>query len=243
MLKLHGFPSSNYYNIPKLALLEKGIEFEEVLCFVGAGEEYKPDYLNKSPMGMVPALETSEGYISESRAILEYLESSHPTPPLLPNSSFHRAKAQELSQFIELYIELAARRMVPYLLGGLKPDPAYLTQFDIDIHRAATALSRLSKFEDFAYGDQFSLADVASINHLSFVRGFCWHFLGEDTLAKVLGVAAYLDRMEKRPHVQTIRSDAKAGEAALMAHLKTLYGETRVADLTPSQTVQGELNN
>ena len=51
MLKLHGFPSSNYYNIPKLALLEKGIEFEEVLCFVGAGEEYKPDYLNKSPMG------------------------------------------------------------------------------------------------------------------------------------------------------------------------------------------------
>ena len=114
MLKLHGFPSSNYYNIPKLVLLKKGIEFEEVLCFVGAGGEYKPDYLNKSPMGKVPALETPEGYLSEARAILEYLESSHATLPLLPNSPFHRAKVQELSKFIELYIELAARRMVPY---------------------------------------------------------------------------------------------------------------------------------
>ena len=62
--------------------------------------------------------------------------------------------------------------MVPYLLGGSKPDPAYLTKFDIDIHRAATSLSRLSKFEEFAYGDQFSLADVASINDLYFSRGF-----------------------------------------------------------------------
>lgn len=241
MLKLHGFPSSNYYNVAKLALLEKGIEFEEILCFVGAGEEYNPEYLDKSPMGKVPALETPEGYISESRAILEYLESSYPTPPLLPNSSFHRAKTQELSQFIELYFELAARRMVPYVLGGLKPDPAYLTQFDIDMHRAASALSRLSKFEEFAYGDQFSLADVASINHLSFASGFCRHFLSEDRLAKVPGVAAYLDRMQKRPHVQTINSDAKAGEAAFMAHLRTLYGETNVADLTPSQALQGKL--
>ena len=58
MLKLHGFPSSNYYNVAKLALLEKGIEFEEILCFVGAGEEYNPEYLDKSPMGKVPALET-----------------------------------------------------------------------------------------------------------------------------------------------------------------------------------------
>ena len=125
---------------------------------------------------------------------------------------------------MELYIELAAQRVVPYLLGGPEPDPAYLTQFDIDIHRAATALNRLSKFEDFAYGDHFSLADVASINHLSFARGFCWHFLGEDTLSKVPGVAAYLDRTEKRTHAQTIRSDAKALEVALTAHLRRLYG-------------------
>ena len=106
MIKLHGFSASNYYNVPKLALLEKGIEFEEVLSYSGAGPKYKPEYLDKSPLGKVPALETPEGFISESRSILEYIERAYPTPSLLPNNAFGIAKVQELSQFIELYFEL-----------------------------------------------------------------------------------------------------------------------------------------
>ena len=51
MLKLHGFSSSNYYNVPKLAFLEKGIEFEEVVSYTGVGPKYYPEYLHKSPMG------------------------------------------------------------------------------------------------------------------------------------------------------------------------------------------------
>ena len=51
MIRLHGFSASNYYNVPKLALLEKGIEFEEVLSYSGAGPKYKPEYLDKSPLG------------------------------------------------------------------------------------------------------------------------------------------------------------------------------------------------
>ena len=44
MIKLHGFSSSNYYNVPKLAMMEKGIEFEEVLAYTGFGPNYKPEY-------------------------------------------------------------------------------------------------------------------------------------------------------------------------------------------------------
>ena len=73
MIKLHGFSASNYYNVPKLALLEKGVAFEEVESYTGVGPKYKPEYLDKSPLGKVPALETDEGFISESRAILEYI--------------------------------------------------------------------------------------------------------------------------------------------------------------------------
>ena len=87
MIKLHGFSASNYYNVPKLALLEKGIEFEEVLSYSGAGPKYKPEYLDKSPLGKVPAIETPEGFISESRSILEYIERAYPTPSLLPNTA------------------------------------------------------------------------------------------------------------------------------------------------------------
>lgn len=85
MLRLHGFSSSNYYNVPKLALLEKGVSFEEVVSYTGVGPKYRPEYLDKSPLGKVPALETDEGFISESRAILEYIERAHPEHPYSQN--------------------------------------------------------------------------------------------------------------------------------------------------------------
>ena len=49
-------------------------------------------------------------------------------------------------------------------------------------------------------------------------------FLGEDPLAGVPGLDAYCERMEQRPHVQTIRADAAADQAGFMAHLKEMYG-------------------
>jgi glutathione S-transferase len=224
MIKLHGFSASNYYNVPKLALLEKGIEFEEVLSYTGVGPKYKPEYLDKSPLGKVPALETEEGFISESRAILEYIERAHPTPSLLPNTPFGAAKVQELSQFIELYFELAARRMIPNLLSGTEPNPTVLKEFETNITKATTALAKLSNFENFAYGDEFTLADVAAILNLPVVRSVGKRFMGADPLACVPGLDAYCERMEQRPHVKTIRADAAADQPGFMAHLKELYG-------------------
>ncbi|MEP4485545.1 MAG: glutathione S-transferase family protein [Halioglobus sp.] len=224
MIKLHGFSSSNYYNVPKLALLEKGIPFEEVLSYTGVGPNYKPEYLEKSPLGKVPALETSEGFISESRAILEYIERAHPQPSLLPATPFGIAKVQELSQFIELYFELVARRLIPNLLLGTEPDPAILEEVGTNLDKAAVALATLSSFEQYAYGEQFTLADIAAIFNLPIVRGVGLKFLGKDPLAAVPGLDAYCARMEERDHVKQIRADADADRPNFMAHLKALYG-------------------
>ncbi len=224
MIKLHGFSSSNYYNVPKLALLEKGVEFDEVLSYTGVGAKYKPEYLDKSPLGKVPALETSEGYISESRAILDYIERAHPSPNLLPSTPFGAAKVQELAQFIELYFELAARPMIPNLLSGTDPNPAALQHFESNMVKATTALAKLSSFEAFAYGDQFTLADIAAILNLPIVRSVGKRFLDRDPLSEVPGLDAYCERMEQRPHVKTVRADATADQAGFMAHLKALYG-------------------
>jgi glutathione S-transferase len=224
MIKLHGFSSSNYYNVPKLALLEKGIEFEEVVSYTGVGPKYKPEYLEKSPMGKVPALETSEGFISESRAILEYIEQAHPDNSLLPATPFGIAKVQELSQFIELYFELVARRLVVNLLSGAEPDPIVLKEVESSLKKAVAALSKLSSFEQFAYGDQFTLADIAVIINTPIARNIGNKFLGKDLLSDVPGLDAYCARMEERPHVKTIRADAAADRPNFMAHLKALYG-------------------
>jgi len=224
MLKLHGFSSSNYYNVPKLALLEKGVAFEEVVSYTGVGPGYKPEYLDKSPLGKVPALETAEGFISESRAILEYIERAHPTPALIPASPFGAAKVQELSQFIELYFELVARRLIPNLLGNTEPDPAVLEDVSAGLTKAAAALGKLSTFDPFAYGDQFTLADIAAILNLPIVRGVGQRFMGRDPLEAVPGLSDYSARMEERPHVKTIRTAAAADQPNFRAHLKALYG-------------------
>lgn len=224
MIKLHGFSASNYYNVPKLALLEKGVAFEEVLSYTGVGPKYKPEYLDKSPMGKVPALETAEGFISESRAILEYIERAYPDHSLLSDTAFGVAKVHELAQFIELYFELVARRLIPNLLTGTEPDPTVLKEVEASLVKAVAALKRLSTFEQFAYGDQFTLADIAAILNLPIVRNVGKKFLGKDLLTEVPGLDAYCMRMEERPHVKKIRADAEADRPGFMAHLKMLYG-------------------
>jgi len=224
MIRLHGFPASNYYNVPKLALLEKGVAFEEVLSYTGVGPDYKPEYLDKSPLGKVPALETPEGFISESRAILEYIERTYPEPALLPATPFDIAKVQELSQFIELYLELVARRLIPNLLSRTTPDGAVLKDVESSLDKALAALPKLSSFEPFAYGDRFTLADIAAILNLGTVRKVGKAFMGRNPLSEVPGLTDYLKRMEERPHVKTIRADEASNFPDFMAHLKALYG-------------------
>ena len=110
MYKLHGFDLSNYYNLVKLALLEKGLPFEEVAVFPPA----KPDFLQKSPMGKIPCLEVGTGrYLTETQVILDYREETHPEPALYPEDPFGRAKVRELMRVMELYAGPAA------LSGGI----------------------------------------------------------------------------------------------------------------------------
>jgi glutathione S-transferase len=92
MLTLHGFALSNYCNKVKLALLEKGLAFEEQ--YVGVKEKVEA-LLAASPLGKIPYLTTERGCLCESQAILEYLESAHPQPPLLPADPFEAAKVRD----------------------------------------------------------------------------------------------------------------------------------------------------
>ncbi len=84
LLRLHGFPVSNYTNMVHLALLEKGLPFEYVTTF----PDQSPDYLAKSPRGKVPCLETPHGFINEASVILEYLEERGEGKALLPADPF-----------------------------------------------------------------------------------------------------------------------------------------------------------
>ena len=80
MRTLYGFPSSNYVNMVHLALLEKGVPFEFVLTYPNKS----PEFLAKSSRGKVPFMETPDGYLNETSALLEYIEEATDGVPLLP---------------------------------------------------------------------------------------------------------------------------------------------------------------
>ena len=122
MLKLGGFAVSNYYNKVKIALLEKGVPFEEDLVYTSQKEEM----LKRSPMGKVPFIETPAGSLCESQVICDYLEDAYPAHPLYPADPFARAKVRELCIYIDMHVELVTRELYyQVFFGGAKNSPSW----------------------------------------------------------------------------------------------------------------------
>ena len=95
MFKLCGFALSNYHNKVKLALMEKGVPFEEELVWA----DRSAALLDRSPLGKIPYCETEHGPLFESQVIMEYIEDAYPQNPLMPTDAYGRAKQRELVTF------------------------------------------------------------------------------------------------------------------------------------------------
>ena len=100
-MKLHGyFRSSAAYRV-RIALNLKGLSAEHLPHHLRKGEQYAPGYLAINPQGLVPTLEDDTGtVITQSLAIIEWLEETHPTPPLLPKDPMRRAKVRAFAMAI-----------------------------------------------------------------------------------------------------------------------------------------------
>ena len=214
MLTLCGFSASNYYNKVKLALMEKQIPFEEELAWLGATN---PD---ESPLGKVPYLRTKHGAISESDAIIEYVDTLSPTTPLLPSDPFAAAKVRELCVYLNLHLELVARNLYPQAFFGGKVSDATRDKTLEQLKKNIAAFAKIARFDQpFIAGDQFSMADCSAIVHLPLVSSASKIMGGTDLLAD-LPVRDYLTRMGERPTVQKVNADRKTNTVELMEHMK-----------------------
>ena len=213
MLTLCGFSASNYYNKVKLALLEKGVPFQEQLAWVGQTD------LAASPLGKVPFLLTPEGPLCESAVIADYIEAAYPTPALVPAQAFAAAKVRELITFMELHLELVARNLYPQAFFGGTVSEAAREKVGIQLEKNIAAFAKLASFAPYVAGDSFSMADCAAIVHLPLVSSATKAIYGRDYLAE-LPVRDYLARMAERPHVQRINADRKTSTAEMLARRK-----------------------
>lgn len=213
MLKLCGFAASNYYNKVKLALLEKGVPFEEELAWLGETDK------SCSPLGKVPYLKTDQGGLSESTVILEYLEDAYPHPALLPGDPFAAAKVRELVRYLELHLELVARNLYPEAFFGGKVSDSAKEKIAPQLEKNIAAFAKLATFSPFLAGDTFTIADCAGIVHLPLVSSATKIIYGRDFMAD-LPVRDYLKRMGERPTVQKLSADRKANTELMLSRAK-----------------------
>jgi glutathione S-transferase len=216
MLKLHGFPVSNYTNMVELALLEKGLPFEYVLTF----PEQTEGFLARSPRGKVPFLATPQGHLNEASVILDYLEDTGQGRPLLPADPYARATVRALMKEIELYIELPARScFAEAFFGGTLPD-AIKNKARDELTAGFATLGRHGRFAPYVAGDTFTLADIVFLYSVDLADTVGRQLFGLDLLGSLPAAQALLQRLNENPHVKGIAAKRDAGMPAFIAAVR-----------------------
>ena len=218
MITLCGIALSNYYNKVKLALLEKGIAFQEESVGTGSREE---TVLAASPLAKIPFIRTPEGTLCESEAIVQYLEDAYPEHPLLPADPWQRAKVRELTTFVDLHLELVARELYAQAFFGGTVSEEVQASVRKRLTRHIAAFARLARFAPYVAGEQFTSADCAAYVSLPLVAMASKAVLGEDLLAAG-GVdwKAYVKLIGERPSAQRVSADRKASQDAQLAAMR-----------------------
>ena len=213
MLKLYGFSVSNYYNMVKLALLEKGLPFEEVQFF---GNQ-TPQALAISPRGKVPVLKTEQGFINETSVILEYIEQTQPGKALLPSDPFERAQVLALCREIELYIELPGRACYGEAFFGMPVPDAIKEKTKAELLLGFASLGRHGKFSPYVAGDSLSIADLYFYYSLSLALQVGRKVFDLDLLVDMPAAKTLMERLEQNPNVRRIAADRETEMPAFLA--------------------------
>jgi glutathione S-transferase len=214
MLKLCGFHISNYHNKVRIALLEKGVPFEEdATC----RPSQKDEFIARSPIGKVPFLELDDGRrLSESQVICEYLEEAFPQKALYPKDPLARAKVRELIVFMELHLELVARRLYGSVFFGRPAASEELRQsVEKDLAKGLRAFKALAKFGPFIAGSELTYADCAAFVHLPLVSLATKIAYGRDFLEDLPQVKPYIKMLKERPAFLKVDEDRKTYQAAM----------------------------
>jgi glutathione S-transferase len=213
MLKLGGFAFSNYYNKAKVALLEKGIPFEEAFCMTSQDEAY----LKRSPMGKVPYLEIDGQFLCESQVICEYLEDRYPEKPLYPKDLLERARVRELMVVMELHMELVARRLYTQAFFGGTVSDEIKKQVEKDLAKGVRAFKQLAKFSPYVAGASLTYADCAAAVHLPLISLSTKIVFGRDVFDDYAPVKPYLKMLNERPAFRKMNDERKVATEGMAA--------------------------
>jgi maleylpyruvate isomerase len=175
-MKLHGyFRSSASYRV-RIALNLKGLNTEHLPHHLRKGEQCAPAYLAINPQGLVPTLEDDVGAVlTQSLAILEWLDETHPTPPLLPKDPLRRAKIRAFAMALACDTHPVQNLKVLARLRQLGLAEEKVTEWAAWANREGlSACETLIAGEagPFCFGSAPSIADLCLVPQLANARRF-----------------------------------------------------------------------
>jgi maleylpyruvate isomerase len=176
MMKLHGyFRSSASYRV-RIALNLKGLTAEHLSRHLRKGEQRAPEYLAINPQGLVPTLQGDGGAtLTQSLAIIEWLDETHPTPALLPKEPLRRAQVRAFAQAIACDTHPIQNLKILSRLRELGLAEEKITDWAAWANREGlSACEKLIAGETgpFCFGDAPTIADLCLVPQLANARRF-----------------------------------------------------------------------
>jgi maleylacetoacetate isomerase len=146
------------------ALNIKKIPYEYRAVHLVKGEQKSPEYLKLNPQGLVPCLVVDSNVLTQSVAIIEYLEEVYPNPPLLPRDPLSRAKVRSLTHMITSDIQPIQNLRVLQKIGDENKKKEWAAYWIEEGFKALEAeVKQTTKDGCFCYGDSITMADIVLV--------------------------------------------------------------------------------
>ncbi|KAB2872233.1 MAG: maleylacetoacetate isomerase [Burkholderiaceae bacterium] len=198
------FRSSAAYRV-RIALNLKALPYEAIPVHLlrGGGEQRQGAHLARNPQALVPVLHTEDGWLTQSMAIVEWLDEAHPSPPLLPADRGGRARVRAIAQAIACDIHpLANLRVLQYLGGELGIDEPRKNAWSRHwVDSGLAAVERLLADDPrsgrFCHGDAPTLADCCLVPQVFNARRVGARLDDKPAIARIVAACEALDAFRR----------------------------------------------
>lgn len=239
MIRLHGFPISNYYNRIKMVLKIKGLAFEEVR----AAPTRDAEYLKINPLGVIPTLEVDGIFLAETHPTLEYLEEKFPdTTPLMPQDPLDRHRVRQIINYIDIHLDRPIRMMRDFNNRAneapgsatkenlVKSEGPFITSPTLkalvlqEAAKAVESLNRTARFMPYIAGNEMTLADTAAYCTIPWFGELALRHMDENPLSGLKGFAEYKAFLDQNPDFSEIHATA-ARQIRVLERAKKFAGK------------------
>ena len=200
---LHGyFRSSTAFRV-RIALNLKGVAYDQVFRHLRKGEQRAPDYLKLNPQGLLPTLQIDGQTMTQSLAIIEYLEETRPTPALLPKDAVGRARVRSLAYAVALEIHpINNLRVLQDLNTRFGADDAaqaawFRNWVETTFGALETRLASEPQTGTFCHGDTPTLADLCLVPQVINNARFNVDMTPYPTISRIHKACVELDAFKK----------------------------------------------